>query len=188
MSPLFNNPAFIHHQNQIRIADSGKSVGNNKAGLITHQGAHGFLDQHFCLKIHIGGCLIQNQQMSRLQHGTGNGHQLFLSLGDVDTILCDDGIIAMGQMHDAAGYRKLARKVEEHEQVKDGILAILHDRLYQLCQYYLGQGAITPNALKNVEYLYRSYHSLGGNGTGTELYTRVTKLPLDLEGVDDNEN
>lgn len=88
----------------------------------------------------------------------------------------------------SAGYRKLARKVEEHEQVKDGILAILHDRLYQLCQYYLGQGVITPNALKNVEYLYRSYHSLGGNGTGTELYTRVTKLPLDLEGVDDNEN
>ena len=88
----------------------------------------------------------------------------------------------------SAGYRKLARKVEEHEQVKDGILAILHDRLYQLCQYYLGQGAITPNALKNVEYLYRSYHSLGGNGTGTELYTRVTKLPLDLEGADDNEH
>ncbi|MBC5786727.1 hypothetical protein [Clostridium facile] len=88
----------------------------------------------------------------------------------------------------SAGYRKLARKVEEHEQVKDGILAILHDRLYQLCQYYLGQGTITPNALKNVEYLYRSYHSLGGNGTGTELYTRVTKLPLDLEGADDNEH
>ena len=88
----------------------------------------------------------------------------------------------------SAGYRKLARKVEEREQVKDGILAILHDRLYQLCQYYLGQRAITPNALKNVEYLYRSYHSLGGNGTGTELYTRVTKLPLDLEGADDNEH
>lgn len=78
--------------------------------------------------------------------------------------------------------------MEEQENVKDGILAILHDRLYQLCQYYLAQGAITPNALKNVEYLYRSYHSLGGNGTGTELYTRVTKLPLDLEGADDNEH
>ena len=81
----------------------------------------------------------------------------------------------------STGYHRLAKKVEEQENVKDGILAILHDRLYQLCQYYLGQGAITPNALKNVEYLYRSYHSLGGNGTGTELYTRVTKLPLDLE-------
>ena len=88
----------------------------------------------------------------------------------------------------STGYHRLAKKVEEQENVKDGILAILHDRLYQLCQYYLAQGAITPNALKNVEYLYRSYHSLGGNGTGTELYTRVTKLPLDLEGADDNEN
>ena len=88
----------------------------------------------------------------------------------------------------STGYHRLAKKVEEQENVKDGILAILHDRLYQLCQYYLGQGVITPNALKNVEYLYRSYHSLGGNGTGTELYTRATKLPLDLEGVDDNEN
>lgn len=88
----------------------------------------------------------------------------------------------------SAGYRKLAHKVEEQENVKDGILAILHDRLYSICQYHLSQGAIAPNALKNVEYLYRSYHSLGGNGTGTELYTRVTKLPLDLEGVDDNEN
>lgn len=88
----------------------------------------------------------------------------------------------------STGYHRLAKKVEEQENVKDGILAILHDRLYQLCQYYLGQGAITPNALKNVEYLYHSYHSLGGNGTGTELYTRVTKLPLDLEGADDNEH
>lgn len=88
----------------------------------------------------------------------------------------------------STGYHRLAKKVEEQENVKDGILAILHDRLYQLCQYYLAQGAITPNALKNVEYLYRSYHSLGGNGTGTELYTRVTKLPLDLEGADDNEH
>ena len=88
----------------------------------------------------------------------------------------------------SAGYRKLARRVEEHEQVKDGILAILHDRLYQLCQYYLGQGTITPNALKNIEYLYRSYHNLGGNGTGTELYTRVTQLPLKLEGAENDEH
>lgn len=88
----------------------------------------------------------------------------------------------------STGYHRLAKKVEEQENVKDGILAILHDRLYQLCQYYLGQGAITPNALKNVEYLYRSYHSLGGNGTGTELYTRVTQLPLKLEGAENDEH
>ncbi len=32
--------------------------------------------------------------------------------------------------------------------------------------------------MKNIEYLYKSYHALGGNGTGTELYTRAKSLPL----------
>ena len=30
----------------------------------------------------------------------------------------------------------------------------------------------------NLEYLYRSYHALGGNGTGTELYNRAKALPI----------
>ena len=33
-------------------------------------------------------------------------------------------------------------------------------------------------AQENIEYLYKSYHALGGNGTGTELYTRAKSLPL----------
>ena len=37
---------------------------------------------------------------------------------------------------------------------------------------------INTSALKNLEYLYNSYHALGGNGTGTELYTRAKGLPI----------
>lgn len=29
-----------------------------------------------------------------------------------------------------------------------------------------------------LRYLYKSYHALGGNGTGTELYTRAKALPI----------
>ena len=32
--------------------------------------------------------------------------------------------------------------------------------------------------MRNLEYLYRSYHALGGNGTGTELYNRAKGLPI----------
>ena len=39
-------------------------------------------------------------------------------------------------------------------------------------------GHIDLPGLKNVEYLYKSYHALGGNGTGTELYTRAKALPI----------
>lgn len=84
-----------------------------------------------------------------------------------------------------------ARKAEEEahkaEQdalqntLKEGVLALLHDRLYQGCRYHIGRGKITAAEMKNMEYLYSGYHTLGGNGTGTELYERVKELPLEEE-------
>jgi len=80
------------------------------------------------------------------------------------------------------GYRNLAKKIKaqraEDKAVKDGLLALLHDRLYQACTHYLAQGHIDVEALKNIEYMYDAYHALGGNGTGTELYMRVKALPI----------
>ena len=66
----------------------------------------------------------------------------------------------------------------KYKALLDGVLAILHDRIYQACQFYIAQGYVDMAGLKNVEYLYRSYHALGGNGTGTELYNRVKDLPI----------
>lgn len=76
------------------------------------------------------------------------------------------------------GWGYLVKKVTEYKTIKDGLLAIMHDRLYQSCTYYIKQGHIDLDGLKNIEYLYKSYHALGGNGTGTELYNRVKALPL----------
>lgn len=61
---------------------------------------------------------------------------------------------------------------------RKGLLALLHDRLYQSCRYYLSKGAVDVDGLKNLEYVYNSYHDLGGNGTGTELYRKVKALPV----------
>ena len=89
------------------------------------------------------------------------------------------GIVAAGL---TAAYRNLSKKIktqkEENKAIKEGLLAILHDRLYQACTHYIEIGHIDLSALKNVEYLYKSYHALGGNGTGTELYTRAKALPI----------
>lgn len=89
------------------------------------------------------------------------------------------GLIATGLI---AAYRHLAAKIkaqeDERQALKDGLLAILHDRLYAECCRYISQGWIDPDGLKNLEYLYSSYHKLGGNGTGTELYTRAKALPI----------
>lgn len=77
---------------------------------------------------------------------------------------------------------KLETRIESQEKeqavIKDGVKALLHDRLYHTCKFYLQRGEITITEMSNIEYLYNSYHALGGNGTGTELYKRVKELPV----------
>lgn len=79
-------------------------------------------------------------------------------------------------------YARLKREIHEQDLIKEGVLALLHDRLYQACQYHIQRGYCSVSDLKNTEYLYKSYHDLGGNGTGTELFERVKKLPINEKG------
>ena len=69
----------------------------------------------------------------------------------------------------------------EQELVKQGVLAILHDRLYQACQFYLKRGYCTLEDRDNLDYMFRPCKALGGNGTGEELYNRCLALPYEPE-------
>ena len=40
------------------------------------------------------------------------------------------------------GWGYLIKKVTEYRTIKDGLLAIMHDRLYQSCTHYIQQGGI----------------------------------------------
>lgn len=85
----------------------------------------------------------------------------------------------------SGGFKHISKKMKarkkEDDAIKEGVLALLHDRLYQGCRYHIHEGKIADDEMKNMEYLYRGYHALGGNGTGTELYNRIKKLPLKEE-------
>ena len=74
-----------------------------------------------------------------------------------------------------ARYRNLVKK---NKAIEDGVIALLHDRLYQACNHFIAKGYIDTSGLKNLEYLYKAYHALGGNGTGTELYNRAKALSI----------
>lgn len=74
--------------------------------------------------------------------------------------------------------KELWKTVQEQKALKQGVKSLLHDRIYQSCTYYLTQGRIDLDGLTNIGFLYESYHSLGGNGTGTNLYKRVQQLPM----------
>ena len=68
--------------------------------------------------------------------------------------------------------------IQEQKALKKGVKAMLHDRLYQSCRYYLHQGYVDVEGLTNVGVIYEAYHELHGNGTGTNLYERMEGLPV----------
>ena len=70
--------------------------------------------------------------------------------------------------------RKHERTSTDHEL----LIALAHDRLYTLCTLYIQQGWIDADGLKNLTDLYDAYHDAGGNGTGTTLFERCTRLEV----------
>ena len=88
-----------------------------------------------------------------------------------------------------AAYRRLSKQLKT-EQIKArsinaAVLALLHDRLYQACQFYLKQGYCTLEDRDNLEYMFKPYKALGGNGTGEELYNRCLALPYESAESED---
>ena len=75
-------------------------------------------------------------------------------------------------------YSKLKQELTTQKLLKEGMIAILHDRLYQICTKFIEKGEITVDELENLEYLYKSYNNLGGNGTGTALFNRCKDLKI----------
>lgn len=74
--------------------------------------------------------------------------------------------------------RAIHKKKDEYDILREGILALLHDRLYQSCSFFIERGFCTIEDRNNLEYLYTPYKALGGNGTGESLYQKCLELPL----------
>lgn len=77
--------------------------------------------------------------------------------------------------------KQVKAKKNEYEVLREGIVALLHDRLYSACSFFIARGYCTLEDRNNLEYLYRPYKELGGNGTGTALYKKCLELPYEAE-------
>ena len=69
-------------------------------------------------------------------------------------------------------------KILEMNAMTYGLLAMLHDKIFQSCMYFINKGSISCEELENLEYLYKGYSDLGGNGTCETLFKRVQKLKI----------
>ena len=70
----------------------------------------------------------------------------------------------------SGAYHKLSKQLKADrartDAINAGVLALLHDRLYQACTFYLKRKYCTLEDRDNLEYMFRPYKALGGNGTG----------------------
>lgn len=74
----------------------------------------------------------------------------------------------------------LAKKNESKDLTTQMVLGLGHDRIVFLGMHYLERGDwITEDEFENlVDYLYKPYASLGGNGSAERVVTAVKQLRI----------
>lgn len=73
---------------------------------------------------------------------------------------------------------RITQQKIESEAFRASLLALTRDRILQGYRYYRQQGGITTQDLETMAKLYDAYHALGGNGTITAVFQKITALPI----------
>ncbi len=80
----------------------------------------------------------------------------------------------------SSGVWAVVMKVMDKKDVRTQMLIGLgHDRIMYLGNSYIARGYITSEEYENlVDYLYKPYELMGGNGSAKRVIDEVKKLPL----------
>ena len=92
---------------------------------------------------------------------------------------CLFGLICGGL---SAGYLRLKSRMKRNKIIEEALLALLHDRLYAECQRIISRGWASADDKRNLEYMYKPYETLGGNGTCKAMYSICLTLPFAPQG------
>ena len=73
----------------------------------------------------------------------------------------------------------LTRFVDRKDVKTEMLIGLGHDRIVYLGMTYIERQYITQDEYENlVEYLYRPYKKMGGNGSAKRIIDEVNKLPI----------
>lgn len=81
--------------------------------------------------------------------------------------------------------QKTRNKIHETESfaIKNGLQAVLRDRLLQCYNFHKKKGSVTYLEKANFENMYKSYHNLGANGVMDDVYNSFMALPVDGDEI-----
>ena len=85
------------------------------------------------------------------------------------------GIVTAG----GAGFRYFHCKIKEQDTIKEGLRALLRDRIVHAYNNYTDKEFCPIYAREVVEDMFLQYSGLGGNGTVKDLYHKLMKLPTE---------
>ena len=71
----------------------------------------------------------------------------------------------------------LRAKKRENDALKEGVQALLRDRIIQAYNHYSDKGWIPIYAMESIEACYKSYEELGDNGVVDNLMSQLRELP-----------
>ena len=77
--------------------------------------------------------------------------------------------------------QRIKQQKEEAEALRAALLALTRDRILQGYRYYRREGGISTQDMETMSKLYAAYHALGGNGTITAVYNKITGMPIKEE-------
>ena len=90
----------LHDQDLIGIADGGEAVGDDEGGASVDEVLEGELDEMLGFGIDRGGGIIQDEDAGIHEQDAGDGDALFLTAGEGDAALADQGVVALGALED----------------------------------------------------------------------------------------
>lgn len=73
----------------------------------------------------------------------------------------------------------IAMKRNNKDSMRDMLIGLGHDRIIYLGTQYIERGSITQSEYENlIDYLYKPYEALGGNGSAKRIVEECKKLPI----------
>ena len=73
--------------------------------------------------------------------------------------------------------KRILKDKKEHCTIKNGIQALLRDRIIHSYNHYKEKDNCPIYALENIDKMYNEYKELGGNGTITQLVGELKEMP-----------
>src|SRR5215212_1069482 len=100
MASVFDYPAALQHQDEIRAGHGVEIVGNDQGRLPGHEAIQGFLDLRLALDVQTRHRLVQDQDGCVPNDGTRDGDPLSLAPREGVAPLSYDGLVPIFEVHD----------------------------------------------------------------------------------------